>query len=127
MKNVATEGMTLELTATTGSVSAGWENLTTISTKPSENMKVDEAGVYAGDISVTIATINTNVGVFTGVSFTLKASSKFSKLDGKPLLLDGDSGTTVAEGSTKTTPPSPTTDTFTLKVSNAGQNAVKAE
>lgn len=126
MTPVAIEGMTLELSAKSGVVDDGWS--ASIVTPANDNMKVDESSVYAGDVSVTLSGVSTNNKAITFVPFviTIKAGAKYNKLDKQALVLEGDSGTVSAPGVIVESE-TPTTDTFTLKVSNAGQNAVKAE
>ena len=88
-------------------------------------VNVDENGVYAGNLAITVtgATDGSGASAGTGAGFFVPSSS-YCAADGEKLLLEGDTATIQVEG---TKSGEPFSWTLTAKVKSAGQSVVMAE
>ena len=118
MKNVAVLGCTLNIAFPIAS----------ITTSPSTTVTCDGKGVYYDKIEVVIVgygspTITDNNGGGKGY---IKGSAKNVFVDGKPVLLEGDSVTINVKG-TSGGGQSPASEDVTVKIVSAGQVSVQAD
>lgn len=121
MKYVAVEGM-MVVPVEEGVEISG----VIVETGASAAVKVDEKGVYSGDITVTVATAIFNGYTAADLTFTLHPSAEYTSVDGKKVLLEDDTSDTVT--ATGYMPPSQSTNfPVTIKVLSAMQTYMKAE
>ena len=119
MKNVAVEGCQLTADTGTGNIS--------IDTPASTNTKVDNKGVYAGTVTISIKGLSGS-GFSNGTgSGTLTGTAQFNNLDQKPLILEGDKSVTIPVTAQIPNPPYTTTVPTIVTIQSAGQTVMKAE
>lgn len=122
MENVAVVGCTVTLSPGTG--------VAQIITQASLKVKTDGKGVYFGPIDVAVSGYTDSVITVSGSgsgTITIQPSAQKVKVEGKYVILEGDSGTAVINGMAWSGPyqisaPS----SVTAKIEVAGQTKVKA-
>lgn len=122
MKNVAVVGCTVTLSPGEGNKQ--------ISTQASLKVKADGKGVYFGPIDVSVSGYTDSVITVSGSgsgTITIQPSSQKVKVEGKNIILEGDSGTAVINGMAWSGPSQiAVTSNVTAKIEVAGQTKVKA-
>lgn len=122
MENVAVVGCTVTLSPGEGNKQ--------ITTQASLKVKADGKGVYCGPIDVSVSgysdTIITVPGSGSG-TITIQPSAQKVKVEGKSVILQGDSGSAVINGMAQQgTTQVAVTSNVTAKIAVAGQIKVKA-
>ena len=127
MTNIAVKGCTLEL-----SPASSPEATVTITTPASTTTKADGNAVYSGPLSITIAGYTGGAitvagsGATTSPAILQPGATKY-KVDGKAVVLEGDSTTVVVTGlATAGTTTTTATQQVTIKIKSAGQSKCKA-
>lgn len=116
MNLIAVKDCTLSLSQGTGTI--------TIQTPPSTKSKIDNKGIYAGNLTILItnyvgATITNGTG-----SGTLFPLSQKVKVENKIVCVEGDKTQITVTGVTVSG--SPSSEIVTVTISKAGQNKIKA-
>ena len=122
MKNVAVVGCTVTLSPGEGNKQ--------ITTQASLKVKANGKGVYCGPIDIAVSGYSDSVITVSGSgsgTITIQPSAQKVKVEGKNVILEGDSGTATINGlkwsGDKQVAAS---NTVTAKIEVAGQNKVKA-
>ena len=120
MKNVVVEGCSLVADTGIGNIK--------IETDASKKVKVDQKGVYAGTLTISITGLSgtgfTN-GSGTG---TLTGTSVYNKVDGGAVVLEGDQSAQIPVNATTTSSPASSIVVPTIvTIVSAGQTVVKAD
>ena len=122
MKNVAVVGCTVTLSPGTG--------VAQITTQASLKVKADGKGVYFGPIDVAVSGYSdTNITVSGSGSgtITIQPSAQKVKVEGKSVILEGDSGDAMIDGMAQQgTAQVAVKSKVTAKIQVAGQVKVKA-
>lgn len=96
-----------------------------ILTPESQNVTIDDKGVYFGAVQILLTKATPPSGTFVAAApVTLNGTAQFVMVDNQPVLLEGDyvQGTaTVQVGSSSSSLP------FTCKIDKAGQTSVEGE
>ena len=122
MKNVAVVGCTVTLSPGTG--------VAQITTQASLKVKADGKGVYFGAIDVSVSGYSD--GIITVPlsghgTITIQPSAQKVKVEGKNVILEGDSGSATISGKAQVGQTQvDVTNTVTAKIEIAGQAKVKA-
>lgn len=120
LKNVAVENCVLVADTGEGNIS--------IDTPASANMKIDNKGVYAGTVTISISGLSGSGFTNGSGSGTLTGSAQFNKLDNQPVILEGDQSVTIMVSATTTsTPPEEIEVPTVVTIQSAGQTVVQAE
>lgn len=120
LKNVVVEGCSLVANTGLGTIK--------IETPASEKVKANNSKVYAGTLSISISNL-AGTGFTNGSGIgTLTGSAMKNKIDGQPVVLEGDQSDEILVNATTTSSPPtqiqvPTIVTITV----AGQTVYKAE
>lgn len=124
MKNIAVQGCSIELSPPSTSPLT----VITVTTQPNNNMKCDGKGVYTGQISVSISAYGSEtITDMNGAGpATIVSTAQYVKVDGQPVLLEGDEDNNCAISGT-TGGQTAVTDIITVKISAAGQTSVAGE
>lgn len=118
MKNIAVEGMELEITGYT-------DCKFDIKTDPSDNSLIDDKGVYAGPIMVQLTSAKRTVGEFvSSPPFQLQPTAQYVTVDNNAVLLEGDKGQGQAVWQVGS---SSETVSFECTVKKAGQTSTQGE
>ena len=122
MKNVAVVGCTVTLSPGKG--------IKQITTQASLKVKVDRKGVYFGAIDVDVSGYSDNVITVPGSgkgTITIQPSAKKVKVEGKYVILEGDSGDAMIDGMAQQGQAQVAVKSkVTAKIQFAGQSKVKA-
>jgi hypothetical protein len=122
MKNVAVVGCTVTL-------SPG-EGIKQITTQASIKVKADGKGVYFGPIDVSVSGYSDSiitVPLSGGGTITIQPSAQKVKVEGKYVILEGDSGSAMINGMAQQGQTQvPVQSNVTAKIEVAGQVKVKA-
>lgn len=122
MENVAVVGCTVTLSPGTG--------VAQITTQASLKVKADGKGVYCGPIDVSVSGYSDSIITVPGSgsgTITIQPSAQKVKVEGKSVILQGDSGSAIInglaqQGTSQVSVPS----NVTAKIEVAGQIKVKA-
>lgn len=122
MKNVAVVGCTVTLSPGTG--------VAQITTQASLKVKADGKGVYCGPIDVSVSGYSDSVITVPGSgsgTITIQPSAQKIKIEGKSVILEGDSGDAVIDGMAQQGQAQVAAKSkVTAKIQFAGQSKVKA-
>lgn len=119
-KNIAVKGCTLTLSVGVGTVS--------ITSPESTTTNLEGKGCYSGPLNVSVSNFaDTTTQIVQGTgSGVINPSSTKVKVDGKFVVLEGDSCDVLVSG-IHSVSGSPLTQTVNVKISNAGQSIGVAE
>lgn len=122
MKNVAVVGCTVTLSPGKGAAQ--------ISTQASLKVKADGNGVYFGPIDVSVSGYSDSVITVPGSgsgTITIQPSAQKVKIEGKSVILEGDSGDAMIDGMAQQGQTQVAVKSkVTAKIQFAGQSKVKA-
>lgn len=122
MKNVAVVGCTVTLSPGEGNKQ--------ITTQASLKVKADGKGVYCGPIDVSVSGYSDSVitvPLSGSGTITIQPSAQKVKVEGKYVILEGDSGQATISGKAQVGQTQvDVTNTVTAKIEVAGQSKVKA-
>lgn len=122
MENVAVVGCTVTLSPGEGNKQ--------ITTQASLKVKADGKGVYFGPIDVSVSAYSDSVITVPSSgsgTITIQPSAQKVKVEGKYVILEGDSGSAIISGKAQVGQTQvDVTNTVTAKIQVAGQSKVKA-
>lgn len=132
MKYVAVEGMTIAYTAELEGVPIGAAVVEATPGAASENVKVDDSGVYRDGLKLTATawSVTANGQEYAGggsVQGTFSSTAKKVLVDGEKILLQGDEASFSVEATNIAVPADTRTFDITAKIVSAGQTLIKAE
>lgn len=122
MENVAVVGCTVTLSPGTG--------VAQITTQASLKVKADGKGIYCGPIDVSVSAYSDSVITVPSSgsgTITIQPSAQKVKVEGKSVILEGDSGSATISGKAQVGQTQvDVTNVVTAKIEVAGQTKVKA-